>query len=107
MSLEGFCWLVTAQLTNMNALISGAWSETDIRLPIDIESRGRMEGELLRALTRRSVPNNGGLLMKKTAWKQESNYVANNFVYLVDSCTENVVAFLIPLERKNRSFVLP
>jgi hypothetical protein len=62
MSLEGFGWLVTAQLTNMNTLVSGAWGKTDIRLPIYVECWGGMESKLLRALARWGVPNDGRLM---------------------------------------------
>lgn len=91
----------------MNALVSGAWGETDVWLPINVESRGGMEGKLLGALARRGVPNDCRLFPKLLKIINSVQLIDEKEVYFVDSSTEDVVAFFVPLERKNRSFVLP
>jgi len=65
MSLEGFRWLVRAELTNMNALIGRARSKANVRLPVDVKGWGGMETKLLRALAGCSIPNDGCLFKLK------------------------------------------
>jgi hypothetical protein len=56
-ALEGLDRLVDAQLADVDALISAAGCEARVGLPVDVQCRGRVEGELLGALSRRCVPD--------------------------------------------------
>ena len=62
MSLERLGGLVAAELADVDALVGGARGEADVGLPVDVERRRRVEGELLRAQARRRVPNDRRLV---------------------------------------------
>lgn len=60
-ALERFDWLREAESTNMNLLIRAARGEAVIVLPVDVESRRCVKGELLLTSASLGVPNDCGL----------------------------------------------
>lgn len=58
MTLKGFDGFVDTEFADMNTLICAARGEAGVGLPVYVQRRGRMKGELLCALTTRSIPNN-------------------------------------------------
>lgn len=58
MTLKGFDGFVNTEFADMNTLICAARGEAGVCLPVYVQRRGRMKGELLCALTTRSIPNN-------------------------------------------------
>ncbi len=64
MTLEGFDGFVDAQLAHVDALVGGAGREAVVVLPVDVERRRRVEGELLRAVPRTRVPDDCRLQCK-------------------------------------------
>lgn len=84
-ALEGFNWFVYSEPTYMDALISTAGCEGLIGLPVHIQGRSVVKSELLSALSGRGVPYD------------------RRFVH---SGRENVVAALVPLQRKDWTLVL-
>ena len=83
--LKRFRRFVAAQLAHVNALIGRTRSEADVRLPVDVQSRSRMEGELLGTLAGSCVPDDGRL---------------------VDAGAEDVVSLFVPFQSEDRTFVL-
>lgn len=86
MSLKTFHRLIDAQLANVNALISRAAGKRVIGLPVDVESGGRMETELLSALATRGIPDNRRF---------------------VNTSAEDKVTPFVPFQSKDGPFVLP
>lgn len=85
MSNERLNRLIVSQLAHMNLLISAAAGKRRIRLPIDIERWRIMERELLCRFACLSIPDD---------------------CRLIDARRKDVVAALVPLERKNWTLVL-
>ena len=56
-SMERFDGLFGPELANVNAFVRGAGGEALVCLPINIQSRSRMEGKLLLVVARLRVPN--------------------------------------------------
>ena len=65
-AVEGLDGLVRAEPANVDALVGRARGEALIGLPVNVQRRGRMEGELLLVLARLRVPDDGGAI---NAWK--------------------------------------
>lgn len=85
MSNESLNRLIVSQLANMNLLIGAAAGKRRVRLPIYIERWCIMERELLCRFACLSIPDD---------------------CRLIDARREDVVAALVPLERKNWTFML-
>lgn len=58
MTLKGFDGFVHTEFADMNTLICAARGEAGVGLPVYVQRRGRMKGELLCALTTCSIPDN-------------------------------------------------
>ena len=65
--MERLDGLVRAEPANVDALVGGAGRETLVRLPVDVQRRGRVEGELLLVVARLRVPDDGRAI---DAWKK-------------------------------------
>lgn len=58
MTLKGFNGFVDTEFADMYTLICTARGEARVGLPVYVQRRGRVKGELLCALTTRSIPYN-------------------------------------------------
>ena len=61
MSAEGLDGLIDGQLADVDALVGGAGGEAGVALPVHVQRRRRVERELLRAVARGRVPDDGRL----------------------------------------------
>ena len=68
-SLDGF---VDAQFAHVDALIRGAGREAVVALPVHVERRRRVEGELLVTVTRTRVPDDRRLCRARNESINES-----------------------------------
>lgn len=76
---------VLAQSAHVDLHVCAARGERRVRLPVDVQRWRCVECELLLACACLRVPN---------------------YRRLIDASTKNVVAFFVPFERENGSFVL-
>ena len=66
-TVERLDGLVGPEPANVDALVGGAGRETLVRLPVDVQRRGRVEGELLLVMAGLRVPDDGRAI---DAWKK-------------------------------------
>ena len=74
-----------AKAANVNLLIVRTGRERRVRLPVHVKSGSRVKGELLFAMARRRIPDD-----------RRS----------INAGRENIIAFLVPFQGKDRSLVL-
>ncbi len=58
-TVERLDGLVRSEPADVDALVGGARGEALVRLPIDVQGWGRVEGELLLVVARVRVPDDG------------------------------------------------